>query len=165
MIEGMHAWTNGWGRKSFQNINLIMSCPCLKPLETSSKSWLSHMVSIIGLLLPHSLIISHFAPCTLCSRHSDLFPGPWPCHTLSFPSFPPSLPPSLTLVLSPNPNKNWRGKHFPGCFWQPTCKCKWITKRSKLRKANKKTRHIFKCIQLLGQLCFVKFLCAALMWI
>lgn len=49
-----------------------MSCPCLKPPVTSSKPRPDLHSPVIGSSFPSSLITSHAAPCTSCSRHSDL---------------------------------------------------------------------------------------------
>lgn len=61
-----------------------MSCPCSKPLVTSSKSWLGlHSPLLLSPSFLHSLITSHFASCTLCFRPSGLLPSPWLCPALS----------------------------------------------------------------------------------
>lgn len=60
-----------------------MFCSCLIPPGTFSTSWLCLQSPLLLGFFPRSLITKHSAPCTLCSSHSGLLPGPWSCWALT----------------------------------------------------------------------------------
>lgn len=63
------------GDRCSQNINPVTSCPCLKPLVSSSKPYLClQSPKLLGSSFLSSLTASHSSPSTSCSGHFHLLP-------------------------------------------------------------------------------------------
>lgn len=60
-----------------------MFCSCLIPQWLSQNPDCACKALYCWVFTPSSLITSHCVPRSLCSSHSDLLPGPWPCWALS----------------------------------------------------------------------------------